>query len=153
LIFLNIQIDLIILKTYDQQFTLTTKNSLHIIFKIYVGDTTNFEATRFCPTLSLAVDASDMAIGAVLIQEVDGIEHPICYYSKKLNCHQKRYSTMEKEVLGLILAVRTLGHLQSVCTPIIARCISYGRCPPITRSCSFGVWSWTSTRARQNWWL
>jgi len=33
LMFLNIQIDLIILKTYDQQFTLTTKKSLHIIFK------------------------------------------------------------------------------------------------------------------------
>ena len=31
--FLNIQIDLIILKTYDQQFTLTTKRSLHIICK------------------------------------------------------------------------------------------------------------------------
>jgi len=31
--FLNIQIDLIILKTHDQQFTLTTKKSLHIIFK------------------------------------------------------------------------------------------------------------------------
>jgi len=31
--FLNIQIDLIILKTYDQQFTLTTKKSLHITFK------------------------------------------------------------------------------------------------------------------------
>jgi len=33
LVFLNIQIDLIILKTFDQQFTLTTKKSLHIIFK------------------------------------------------------------------------------------------------------------------------
>jgi len=32
--FLNIPIDWIILKTYDQQFTLTTKKSLHIIFKI-----------------------------------------------------------------------------------------------------------------------
>jgi len=31
--FLNIQICLITLKTYDQQFTLTTKKSLHIIFK------------------------------------------------------------------------------------------------------------------------
>ena len=31
--FLNIQIDLLILKTYDGQFTLTTKKSLHIIFK------------------------------------------------------------------------------------------------------------------------
>jgi len=32
--FLDIQVDLIILKTYDQQFTLTTKKSLHIIFKM-----------------------------------------------------------------------------------------------------------------------
>ena len=33
--FLNIRIDWIILKTYDQQFTLTTKKSLHIIFKSF----------------------------------------------------------------------------------------------------------------------
>jgi len=32
-VFLSVQIDLIILKTFDQQFTLTTKKSLHIIFK------------------------------------------------------------------------------------------------------------------------
>jgi len=31
--FLDIQIDFIILKTFDQKFTLTTKKSLHIIFK------------------------------------------------------------------------------------------------------------------------
>jgi len=31
--FFNIQTDLTILKTFDQQFTLTTKKSLHIIFK------------------------------------------------------------------------------------------------------------------------
>ena len=30
--FLNIRIDRIMLKTYDQQFTVTTKKSLHIIF-------------------------------------------------------------------------------------------------------------------------
>jgi len=33
LTFLNIQIDLIILKTYDKQSTLATKKSLRIIFK------------------------------------------------------------------------------------------------------------------------
>jgi len=36
--FLNIQIDLLILKTYDGQFTLTTKKSLHIIFKMQVDN-------------------------------------------------------------------------------------------------------------------
>ena len=54
----------------------------------------------------MAVDASDRAIGAVLMQEVDGLEHPICYFSKKLDAHQK-YSTVEKEALALVLAVRT----------------------------------------------
>jgi len=34
---LNIQIELIILKTDDEQFTSTTKKSLHIIFKGEVG--------------------------------------------------------------------------------------------------------------------
>ena len=61
----------------------------------------------FTKPFCLAVDASDVAIGAVLFQEVEGLEHPICYYSKKLDCHQKRYSTVEKEALGLIQAVRT----------------------------------------------
>jgi len=32
--FLNSKIDFIILKTDDKQFTLTTKKSLHIIFKL-----------------------------------------------------------------------------------------------------------------------
>jgi len=32
LMFLNIEIDLLILKTYYGQFTFTTKKSLHIIF-------------------------------------------------------------------------------------------------------------------------
>jgi len=60
----------------------------------------------FSKPFSLAVDASDVAIGAVLFQVVDGIEHPLCCFSKKLDCHQKRYSIVEKEALGLILSVR-----------------------------------------------
>ena len=35
LMFLNIEIDLLILKTYDGQFTSTTKKSLHITFKSF----------------------------------------------------------------------------------------------------------------------
>jgi hypothetical protein len=54
----------------------------------------------------LAVDASGVAIGANLFQVLDGVEHPICFYSKRLNIHQQRYSTVEKEALGLVLAVR-----------------------------------------------
>ena len=60
----------------------------------------------FSLPFALAVDASDVAIGANLFQIVDGVEHPICYYSKRLNVHQQRYSTIEKEALALLLATR-----------------------------------------------
>ena len=60
----------------------------------------------FSQPFSLAVDASDVAIGANLFQVVDNVEHPVCYYSKRLNVHQQRYSTIEKEALALLLAVR-----------------------------------------------
>jgi len=56
---------------------------------------------------SIAVDASNVAIGANLFQEINKVEHPICYYSKRLDIHQQRYSTVEKEALALLSAVRT----------------------------------------------
>ena len=61
----------------------------------------------FTQPFAIAVDASAVAIGANLLQVVDGIEHPICYFSKRLNKHQQNYATIEKEAFALILAVRT----------------------------------------------
>ncbi len=56
---------------------------------------------------SLYVDASDVAVGAVLVQDDSAnVEHPVAYFSKKLNKHQIRYSTIEKEALSLLLALR-----------------------------------------------
>ena len=69
----------------------------------------------------LAVDANDVGIGAVLLQEDNnGIDHPVCYFSKKLNKHQKNYSTIEKECLALILAIKQFEvYLTSFTSPII----------------------------------
>ena len=54
-------------------------------------------APDFHKPFKLAVDASDLGIGAVLLQDDDdGIEHPVCYWSKKFNSHQKNYSVIEK---------------------------------------------------------
>ena len=54
----------------------------------------------------MAVDTSDFGVGAVLTQEDDdGVDHPVAYYSKKLNIHQRKYSVIEKECLALILAL------------------------------------------------
>lgn len=64
-------------------------------------------APDFSSPFKLAVDASDVAAGAVLLQEDDeGIEHPVCYFSKKFNKSQRNYSTIEKECLALLLALQ-----------------------------------------------
>ena len=36
----------------------------------------------------------------------DKIDHPVAYFSKKFNKHQKNYSTIEKEALALVLAIQ-----------------------------------------------
>ncbi len=65
------------------------------------------KAPDFLVPFRLAVDASDLGIGAVLLQvDSQGIEKPVAYYSKKLNRHQQRYSTIEKEGLALVLAIQ-----------------------------------------------
>ncbi|XP_050402703.2 retrovirus-related Pol polyprotein from transposon 297 isoform X1 [Patella vulgata] len=61
----------------------------------------------FTKQFKLSVDASDTGAGSVLSQnDVNDIEHPICYFSKKFNRYQKNYSTIEKECLALILSLQ-----------------------------------------------
>ncbi len=64
-------------------------------------------APNFALPFKLQVDASSVGAGAVLLQEDrDGIDHPVCYYSKKFSKCQQRYSTIEKEALALLLALQ-----------------------------------------------
>lgn len=54
----------------------------------------------------IQVDASLVGAGAVLLQEHDGVDRPVCYFSKKFNRYQLNYSTIEKEALALIWALQ-----------------------------------------------
>ena len=54
----------------------------------------------------LIIDSSDVETGSVLVQEAsDGLDHPVSYFSKKFLKYQKNYSVVEKETLGLVLAL------------------------------------------------
>jgi hypothetical protein len=51
-------------------------------------------------------DASGTGIGAVLLQEREGVNHPVMYASRKLLPRETRYSTIERELLGIIWGIQ-----------------------------------------------
>jgi hypothetical protein len=56
--------------------------------------------------ISLAVDASDSHVGAVLQQGIGAGKRPLAFYSKKLDAAQTRYSAFDRELLAAYLAIR-----------------------------------------------
>ena len=63
----------------------------------------------FAPTC-IMTDASDMAVGAVLQQEINGHWNPLAYFSKKLQPAETRYSTFDRELLAIYLAIKHFRH-------------------------------------------
>ena len=47
-------------------------------------------------------DASSVGIGGVLLQDCEGVEHPVAYVSRKLLPQETRYSTIERECLAIV---------------------------------------------------
>ena len=59
----------------------------------------------FSKPFTIQTDASNYGLAAVLIQEIDGFEHPIAFASKTMNPAQKNYTTTEQEMLALLFGV------------------------------------------------
>uniref|UniRef100_A0A1X7VKM7 Reverse transcriptase n=1 Tax=Amphimedon queenslandica TaxID=400682 RepID=A0A1X7VKM7_AMPQE len=68
-----------------------------------------YHPTPDAPT-SLITDASDIAVGAVLQQLVNGQWKPISYFSHKLSPTERRYSTYDGELLTIYLAIKHFRH-------------------------------------------
>lgn len=69
-------------------------------------------------SLSLMVDASNIAVGAGLHQVVDGVNSPLGFFSRRLTPTEQRYSTYDRELLAIYLAVKHFRHMLegAVCT-------------------------------------
>ena len=78
-------------------------------------------APDFQKQFKFAIDASDIGCGGVLMQVgEDGINHPVSYFSKKFDKHQRNYSTIEKECLALILALEHFdAYLDTTVHPVL----------------------------------
>ena len=61
------------------------------------------------PTCILT-DASSVAVGAVLQQRLNNSWCPIAYFSRKLTPAQMRYSTFDRELLAIYLAIKHFQH-------------------------------------------
>jgi hypothetical protein len=62
-------------------------------------------------SFGLLVDASDHTVAGALLQTgIDGIEHPIAFFSQKLNDTQRRWATVEKEAFSALSALRKYRH-------------------------------------------
>ena len=53
----------------------------------------------------LYTDASGIGIGAVLKQEIEGMEKPVAFFSKRFSPPQTRYTTSEQEALAIVKAI------------------------------------------------
>ena len=58
----------------------------------------------------IMTDASDVAVGAVLQQFTDAMWKPISYFSRTLTPAETRYSTFDRELLAIYLAIRHFRH-------------------------------------------
>lgn len=56
--------------------------------------------------LSLMVDASNTAVGAVLQQFINNTWQPLSFFSKKLSPTQQKYSTYDRELLAIYLSIQ-----------------------------------------------
>lgn len=54
----------------------------------------------------LSTDASNVALGAVLSQVVEGVEKPIGYGSRVMQTRERNYSVTERELLGLVFGIK-----------------------------------------------
>lgn len=58
----------------------------------------------------LDTDASDAGIGAVLSQEVDGLERVVAYASRALSKQERKYATTKKELLSVVTFTKYFKH-------------------------------------------
>ena len=94
--------------------------------------------------LSLSVDASDVAVGAVLEQWVTGQWKPLAFFSRKLRKPETKYSAFDRELLAVHLAVRHFRYFLEA-----RRFVIFTDHKPLTFAFSKASDTWSARQQRQ----
>lgn len=54
----------------------------------------------------VVTDASSVGLGAVLVQQQEGVKRAVCFASRSLSDVERRYCQVEKEALAVVWLVR-----------------------------------------------
>ena len=60
--------------------------------------------------INITCDASDVAVGGVLQQYLNGMWQPLSFFSKKLNPAETRYSAFDRELLAVYATIKHFRH-------------------------------------------
>ena len=93
---------------------------------------------------ALTTDASDFAVGAVYEQWVGDAWQPLAFFSCQLSPRERRYSTFDRELLGLWLAVRHFRFLLEG-----REFMAYVDHKPLTHAMSKAAEPWSDRQQRQ----
>jgi transposase InsO family protein len=66
-----------------------------------LANATQLTHFRVGAPLALVTDASDVALGAVVQQKINGHWHPLAFHSRKLDDTERRYAPYDKELLAI----------------------------------------------------
>ena len=92
-------------KPKDFQWTDTTEDAF-VETKNMLADATLLAHPDPQAPISIATDASDVAVGAVLQQYVRNTWVPLAFFSRKLQPPERKYSAFDRELLALCLGIR-----------------------------------------------
>lgn len=90
-----------------------TKNAKEAFEKCKEGLTLATLLAHPVPNATLAVfcDASDLSLGAVLQQKIGNDWQPLAFFSKKLTNAERKYSTYDRELLAIYMAIKYFRHM------------------------------------------
>ena len=85
--------------------------SAFLAAKNALADATLLSHPQLNAHLAIMSDASDIAVGAILQQRIGDQWQPIAFFSRKLTATETRYSTFDRELLAIYLAIRHFRHM------------------------------------------